>query len=330
MSIMTEQSPARLSKESVRWAYRVLLDREPESEAAIDAHVQNSGTLAELRTRMIGSAEYKRKHPAAQTLNMTGDEPANAIDLHPDPPTMRRLFDHVEATWSRLGDEDPYWSVSSGDQFRKQNISKTVDAFYARGRTVVANFVATINRCGVDTEAIRSVMDFGCGLGRNTMWLAENFDSVVGYDISASHLTIADEQLRNKGRHNICLEELKLSGLDRLEPVDAVFSVIVLQHNPPPLIAILVDRLLAALKPNGVAYLQVPTYQHGYSFDLDSYLADLDAERGMEMHVLPQREMFNIADRHGCRPLDVLEDSWAGQRLRVRSNTFVLQKDTAT
>jgi SAM-dependent methyltransferase len=306
-----------------------LLQRDPESDAAIDAHIESSRTLVELSARMMGSAEYKRKHPAAATLSMSGDEPANVIDLDPDPDEMRLLFDHVEATWSKLGNEDPYWSVSSGDQFRKQNISKTIDAFYARGRTVVDAFLTTLHRCGVDTDAIQSVMDFGCGLGRNTMWLAETFDSVVGYDISASHLRIADDQLRSKGHHNTRLVELQLSGLNHLEPVDAVFSVIVLQHNPPPLIAVLVDRLLDALKPNGVAYLQVPTYQHGYSFDLVDYLSDLEPDRGMEMHVLPQRAMFDIADRHGCRPLEVLEDSWAGQRLRVRSNTFILKKAAA-
>jgi len=40
----------------------------------------------------------------------------------------------------------------------------------------------------------------------------------------------------------------------------------VLQHNPPPLIAMILARLLAGLAPGGVAYFQVPVWLPGYRF----------------------------------------------------------------
>ena len=44
-----------------------------------------------------------------------------------------------------------------------------------------------------------------------------------------------------------------------LERVDLVYSLIVLQHNPPPVIRLIVRAFLKALNPGGVAYFQVPT-----------------------------------------------------------------------
>jgi hypothetical protein len=43
-----------------------------------------------------------------------------------------------------------------------------------------------------------------------------------------------------------------------------VFSVITLQHNPPPIMAWLLSQLLGCLNPGGVAYLQIPSYRSGY------------------------------------------------------------------
>ena len=73
-----------------------------------------------------------------------------------------------------------------------------------------------------------------------------------------------------------------------LERVDLVYSLIVLQHNPPPVIRLIVRAFLKALNPGGVAYFQVPTYRGGYRFSPGEYLEN-EAKKHvmMEMHVLP-------------------------------------------
>jgi hypothetical protein len=45
-----------------------------------------------------------------------------------------------------------------------------------------------------------------------------------------------------------------------LPKVDAVVTLIVLQHNPPPVIKLILRSLLDALKQGGVAYFQLLTY----------------------------------------------------------------------
>jgi SAM-dependent methyltransferase len=96
-----------------------------------------------------------------------------------------------------------------------------------------------------------------------------------------------------------------------------------MQHNPPPVIAYILRHLLRRLRPNGVAYLQVPTYCEGYEFRLPDYLASQAGE--MEMHVLPQRHIFDIAAEEGCRTVEVCTDNYAGGPGLI-SNTLLIQK----
>ena len=145
-------------------------------------------------------------------------------------------------------------------------------------------------------------------------------------DVSASHLGIAREALERRGLTNVRTHLLEtIEGVDALPPVDLVYSVIVLQHNPPPVIRALFAGLLGRLNPRGVAVIQVPTYMPaGYRFDLEEY--ERTGGKDMEMHPLPQREAFAIAKAAGVDVLEVLEDSWTGIGAGARSNTFVLQR----
>ena len=112
-----------------------------------------------------------------------------------------------------------------------------------------------------------------------------------------------------------------------LEQADLVYSVIVLQHNPPPVIHMLVRAFLKALNPGGVAYFQVPTYRVGYRFSPGEYLENEGKTHAMmEMHVLPQRIIFQTACEESCELVEVLEDDWTGLRLGEVSNTFMIRK----
>jgi hypothetical protein len=111
-------------------------------------------------------------------------------------------------------------------------------------------------------------------------------------------------------------------------PFDLWFSRIVLQHNSPPIIALILQRALALLSPGGVAVFQVPTYARGYGFSLDRYLARLHDDSAIEMHVLPQPVVFAIAEAAGCVAVEVLEDGSIGVA-NWYSNTFVFRKPAA-
>ena len=53
----------RIERDDVIWAYRLLLDRDPESEQAIAPKLRAWRTTAELRRDLVSSAEYRLKNP---------------------------------------------------------------------------------------------------------------------------------------------------------------------------------------------------------------------------------------------------------------------------
>ena len=56
-------NPAGLTRDHVIWAYRLLLDRDPEDEQAIQKKVQGLASVRDLRAELVSSAEYRDKNP---------------------------------------------------------------------------------------------------------------------------------------------------------------------------------------------------------------------------------------------------------------------------
>jgi FkbM family methyltransferase len=53
----------RLTRDHVVWAYRLILDREPENEDVIGPKLAGSGNTQDLRRHLITSGEYREKNP---------------------------------------------------------------------------------------------------------------------------------------------------------------------------------------------------------------------------------------------------------------------------
>jgi 2-polyprenyl-3-methyl-5-hydroxy-6-metoxy-1,4-benzoquinol methylase len=259
---------------------------------------------------------------------LRGDEPAMRIDRIDSEEDLRPLFNHIQETWQELGETEPHWSVLAAEVFLQKNIEEYEGEFFRSGINDVDRLLRTLDRNMIDYSSFQSCLDYGCGLGRVTRWLAEKFKAVYAYDISKSHLDFAEQYFAQQGVDNISLHHLKyVEELHTLPKVDLIFSVIVLQHNPPPLIALMIRQMLKALNPGGVAIFQVPTYRLGYEFNLRRYLAREMKRKEMEMHSIPQSEVFNILLQEGCTPIEILEDEWAGMREVGLSNTFLVLKD---
>jgi hypothetical protein len=82
---------------------------------------------------------------------------------------------------------------------------------------------------------------------------------------------------------------------------------------------------LNALKPDGIAIFQVPTYAPGYSFRSDEYLSG-PKHVDMEMHVIPQVEVFTLIAEATCALREVREDGAIGRVGQWISNTFVAKR----
>jgi|SRR5690348_1808377 SAM-dependent methyltransferase len=323
-----DQLPA--SEEAATWAYRLILGREPESAAIVRDHVRQSESLRALRERFLESSEFTERYRLVEPergRNVSVFPPC-AIQTQVDAETGARLFNHVARGWARLGETEPYWSVVAEPRYKMRDIGRTRNAFLDSGRENVERLLATLKRNRVAVNPEWEVLELGCGLGRNTRQLAPLFRHVFAVDVSPSHLRLA-QRLNADASQAERIEWLALehfAGIEALPACDLFFSMIVLQHNPPPLIGRLLEAAAEKLRPGGYAFFQVPTYQRGYSFDSESYLALRADQPDIEMHAFPQTEVFRIFRENGCVLLEVFEDGLSGHRDNHRSNTFLFHK----
>jgi len=320
-------SPTTLTREAVLWAYRLYLDREPENDRVVDEHLRKCSSTEELRNNFIYSNEFREKNPTLHVPVLSGDEPAMSIEHVRSEHDLEKLFDHTQRTWQELGATEPHWSVVIAEEYRQANIQVSKESFYRTGQQHVAQLFSSLERNGVEHSGFKTCLDYGCGVGRITRHLAERFEQVFAYDISLSHLKCAEDYLTGENVSNVVFSHMKrVRDIEALPKTDVAYSMLVLQHNPPPVIAFIIEGLVRALNPGGIAFFQLPTYRLGYSFSLENYFAEEAVRREIEMHVLPQSRVFEIAQRAGGRVLEVIDDGWTGIRFKEVSNTFVIQK----
>jgi SAM-dependent methyltransferase len=260
-----------ISPESVIWSYRLFLDREPENSLVVADKLKRLSSTGDIRQEFVNSEEFKQKNPGLLFLSLSGNEPPMIIERVSD---LQGLFSHIQDVWEHLCETDPYWSVLTSEQFKSSRIKDTRSEFYNSGLDNVATLFKTLERNGIDHTSLKTCLEYGCGLGRVTCWLAKRFERVIGYDISRAHLRLAKQYLDEIGIQNVSLQHIsKPQEIRNLPKVDVVYSIIVLQHNPPPIIHVLIQELIRALNSVGIAFFQVPTYRLGYRFSLQEYMA---------------------------------------------------------
>ncbi len=315
-----------LTPETITWAYRLFLDREPESTHVVEEKLERLRDTRTLRQEFVGSEEFRRINRVLSTPVLSGNEPPLEVEDRLSQAQLDALFEHVQETWQHLGETEPYFSVITSDAYKRARFQEEREAFFGSGTHNVRMLFDAMKRVGIDPSGFRSCLDFGCGVGRVSRYLADRFDQVIGCDISSAHLEVAEGYLREENVDNVTLRHLcRVEDVRALPQVDVIYSVLVLQHNPPPIIAEIIAGFLRTLRPGGIAFFQLPTYRVGYRFALDPYLRDEAPRNRMEMHLLPQHRVFEILADHGARLLEVLENHWTGAWADV-SNTFVVAK----
>lgn len=318
-----------LSNEHIQWAYRLFFDREPEDEKAIEYHLGVSKDTRQLRVRFLSSQEFKENNVQIPYLPRLGIMPPMSIDLKISDEQRDQLMKVVQEKWEKLGASEPHWSVLIQDDYKTKKISENKTTFYDTGKIEAEVFEKTLMRNGFDLSEFKTCLELGCGVGRITRWLAQYFEMVHALDISKYHLEIAEEHTRNEGIENIQFHRVNtvLKFLE-LPKVDCFFSLIALQHNPPPVAEFILEKLCKCLNKNGIGYFQIATYNKGYKFDANEYLTTECNQHDIEMHFLPQKRVFELLDQCDCAPIEVVTDQCTGGPSTELSNTFFVQKRT--
>ena len=183
--------PIAGNKDMITWAYRLFLDREPESQDSVNAF-RGLGTTSDVRRVFQGSDEYRARN--SHFIRDVRSKDRQNIESYASTADGKLITDFVADVWQELGQDMPHWSVLSSDQFRPDKISRFQDEFFDSGAVDVDVLLSALARTGIDLREIGRVVEFGCGLGRVTKFLAEQFAHVSAIDISNSHLLLAKQR----------------------------------------------------------------------------------------------------------------------------------------
>jgi SAM-dependent methyltransferase len=268
---------------------------------------------------LISSKDFRKKHSDI-FAGVGYDYVLRRIDVEVPEPQLLELFARVKGEWQRLGKDDPHWSVLSDEKFRDANLDASRGAFFRSGEHEARRIFRGLLRQGISLPFDVAV-EYGCGLGRVSLALAPHCGTLYAFDISASHLQLAQENADNRGIKNIQFELVHSPTQPLKHRYDFFYSALVFQHNPPPLIAHLIREALKGLKKGGVAVFQVPVWRKGYTFCITDYLQL--SPSGIEMHCIPQRAVFKIIRESECELVDCFETS-ISLRDRILSNIFTV------
>jgi 2-polyprenyl-3-methyl-5-hydroxy-6-metoxy-1,4-benzoquinol methylase len=320
-----------IREEDVVYAYRFMFGRDPENRETIAQYADQVSSLTELRDVFLNSTEFqelmnRNLAPRAPKPGFQG--PPMRVELTDDPAVLDQLFTKTVAQWEHLGQTEPYWSVLTSDRYFIDAFHQSRDAFFATGEVEVQAFESTVARAGLSFPQNARCLELGCGVGRVTAALAKRFHEVVAVDISQPHLDIAKNELtQSRLARNIDYQQLnQIRQISNFGKFDIIYTKIVLQHNTPPVINYLLRAMFQCLNLGGLALFQVPVYKAGYNFEILKFLNKNQNEL-MDMHYLPQVDLFKLIRDSGCFIQELREDDAIGVSITSISNSVLVIKN---
>ena len=318
-----------IKPEDVVHAYRFILGREPESTDIVNRYAAQVPSLNALRDLFIGSGEFREQFDdvhAPKRFRRGFHGSAMSVELDASPDQLAALYAKTAAQWQFLGETEPYWSVITHENYLADQFDKGRKDFYDSGESEGRMLDLALARHGIEPQPEGRCLELGCGVGRVTGALAKRYREVVGVDISAPHLDLARTELHDQGISNVQYEHLSsIEQTKAFGPIDLFYSKIVLQHNAPPVMTLLLKNLLDSLNLGGAGLFQIPVYKAGYQFLIEPYLREQN-HTNMEMHFYPQAKLFQLIEEANCRVCEVYEDDAIGTAASMLSNTFLVQK----
>jgi SAM-dependent methyltransferase len=234
----------------------------------------------------------------------------------------------TDQEWEKYGARDPYFGVLNSEKFQAERLNDVSrQEFFATGDAHITHVLTQIREF-IDPQFDPQVaLDFGCGVGRLIIPLAQKVPEVVGVDISESMLAEAQKNCQKYGLTNIkyLKSDDALSNIQN-QSFSLIHSYIVLQHIIPKRGELIIARLLDHLEPGGVAALHMPYrsltsikeqafYRLRHHFPLANIIVNLLRGRSydypvMQMNCYNVSRLFAIIHERGitCCHIDLVHD----------------------
>jgi 2-polyprenyl-3-methyl-5-hydroxy-6-metoxy-1,4-benzoquinol methylase len=164
----------------------------------------------------------------------------------------------TDLAWEEWGRRDPYFGVITDPKFRRSEMDGYIKReFFQSGESHAHGVLNTIRRYVDPGFTPRTVLDFGCGVGRLLIPFAKIVDEVVGLDVSPSMLREARRNCDEHGLRNVRLLDSDDSLSTLTGSFDLIHSCIVFQHIPAERGRTIFSKLLQHLRPGGVGAVQL-------------------------------------------------------------------------
>ena len=143
------------------------------------------------------------------------------------------MTNDTDSDWEVWGKKDPYYGGCTQDSYRLcQMTDESRAEFFQAGEQRIHQILDHCRR-HIDPEFNpKRALDFGCGVGRLLIPVAQVTEHATGLDVSVSMLEEARKNCEERSLNNVTLlksdDELSLLKGD----FDFVYSHIVLQHIP--------------------------------------------------------------------------------------------------
>lgn len=165
-------------------------------------------------------------------------------------------MDKIEKNWESIAKSNPYYAVVTFDKFSSENINAaTLENFFDSGEKYVESIWQEIESNFVPEFRPRKALDFGCGVGRLTIPIAQRSEAAIGVDISENMLKEARQNSEKFGVKNINF----VKGDNQLSKIsgefDFVHSFIVFQHIKPKIGEAIFEKLVKNLADEGIGVL---------------------------------------------------------------------------
>ena len=167
-------------------------------------------------------------------------------------------INNSDKDWERFGNTDPYFAVLTAPEFHGRLSDTERAKFFASGKNHIDAIFSVIHERLDASFAPTKALDFGCGVGRLVLPLAERCQEVTGVDVSPSMLAEARRNCDAAGAKGVQLVQSD-DDLSAVEgPFDFIHTYIVLQHIPVVRGERLVRKLAAKLAPGGIGMFHAP------------------------------------------------------------------------
>ncbi|OHE56484.1 MAG: hypothetical protein A2Z47_04170 [Thermodesulfovibrio sp. RBG_19FT_COMBO_42_12] len=223
----------------------------------------------------------------------------------------------IGKNWESLAQYDPMWAILSDP--KKKGNKWDINDFLMTGEREIGDLISYFGN-SLKRKGDRLVaLDFGCGMGRLSLALAQYYEEVIGIDISETMINLANQILDGhssslKGRVTYRLNNSNSIPIED-NKCDLIYSNIVLQHMNIDDALFYITEFVRVLKRDGLAVFQAPSRcltERGSLFKTP--IADCDEGVTIDMNLIPRKSVIKAVNHAGGKVIEIQRDYSAGPK----------------